>query len=70
MPRRPKPVADLLRQAIRKAERQGVTRYQIAKAAGISHTTMTQFYNGTGQLRLDIAERIAEALGGRIRLDL
>ena len=65
-----KAVADQLRKAIAQAERRGMTRYQIAKAAEISQTTMTRFYNGHGQLRLDIAERIADALGGKLKLDI
>lgn len=70
MKRTPKPMADQIRHAIRRAERQGLTRYRLALTAGISHTTITRFYNGTSQLRLDIAERIASALGGRLRLDI
>ena len=65
----PKPIADQLRRAITDAEKRGVTQYQIAKDAGIARSTVSQFVNGTGQLRLDIAERIASVIGRRLRLD-
>ena len=68
MPRKPKPVADQLRKAIAAAEKAGTPRMRIADSAGVARSTLTQFVNGTGQLRLDIAERVALTLGKRISL--
>ena len=69
MPRKTKSIADQLRQAIRQAERRGVTRYQIAKEAEIAQSTLSQFFHGDGQLRLDIAESVARAVNFQLRLD-
>jgi len=70
MPRKPQSIADKLRKAIARAERQGMSRASIARAAGVPHSTVVEFCNTPGrQLRLDIAERVAEALGGRLRFD-
>ena len=67
MPR--KSVADKLRTAIAQAERRGVTRYQIAQVSGVTQATLSQFVNDPDrQLRLDIAERVAEAIGYRVDL--
>ena len=59
-------VADQLRAAIAEAEQQGVTRYQIAKRAGLAKTVVNRFADGTTIPRLDIAERIAGILGLRL----
>lgn len=68
MPRKPRPIADQLRAAITKAEKRGITRYRIAKEAGIGQSTLSQFMSTDRQLRLDIAERIAEAIGQKLIL--
>ena len=69
MARNRKCVADKLRAAIVQAERRGVTCYQIAKVTGVTRSTLSQFMNQPGrQLRLDIAERVAEAIGYRVEL--
>ena len=69
MPRPRKSVADHLRQAIRRDEKRGLTRYQISKASGVSQTTLSLFMaEPDRQLRLDVAERLAEALDLRLRL--
>ena len=69
MASRRKSVADKLRTAIARAERKGVTRYRIAQDSGVSQCTLSQFVNHDGrQLRLDIAEAIANAIGYRIEL--
>ena len=66
---RRKSVADKLRTAIARAERRGVSRYRIAKDSSVSEATLAQFVNYPDrQLRLDIAERIAEGLGYRLDL--
>ena len=64
-----KSVADKLRAAIAQAERRGITRYRIAKESGVTEGTLSQFVNTPDrQLRLDIAEAIADAIGYRIDL--
>ena len=69
MARKRKCVADKLRTAIAQAERRGVTCYQIAQTTGVSRSALSQFMNEPGrQLRLDTAERIAEAIGCRVDL--
>ena len=69
MKRSNRTIADQLRMAIADAERRGLTRYRIAQQTGIAQSTLSQFVNGTGQLRLDIAERIARQVGRKLRLD-
>lgn len=69
MPRKPKPIADQLRQAIRKANRAGVTRYQIAQLSGVSEAQLSRLMAGTVAPRIDTAEAIARAIGKRIVLD-
>ncbi len=62
-------VADKLRREINRAARRGLTQYRIAKDAGINKSTLSVFMAEPGrQLRLDVAEAIAEALG--MKLDL
>jgi hypothetical protein len=68
MPRPIPPLADQLRAAIAKAEKKGLTRYRIAKLAELSPAILTRFCNDGGQLRLDIAERIAIAIGKKLSL--
>jgi predicted transcriptional regulator len=63
-------LADDLRAAIRKAERRGITRYQIAKDAGVSEGQLSRLMHGTVDPRLNTAQRIIEAIGGKIRIDL
>jgi len=46
MPRKPKPIADQLRQLIRKAEKKGTTRYQIAKITGVSNGALSRIMSG------------------------
>ena len=66
---RRKSVADKLRAAIAQAERRGITRYRIAQESGVSQCTLSQFVNRPDkQLRLDITERIVEAIGYRLEL--
>lgn len=62
-------LADELRDLIRKAEKRGITRYKIAKVSGLSESTLSKFMSGDGVPRLDTAQRIVEAIGGRIRID-
>jgi len=67
LPRISPSVADQLRAAIREAEKRGITRYRIAKEAGLPHSTVSEFCNHPErQVRLDIAEKLARAIGARI----
>jgi len=59
-------VSGLLR-VIAQAEKQGVTRYQIAQRSGVSEGQLSRLVNRTVFPRLDTAERIAEACGYEIR---
>ena len=64
-----KSMADKLRTAIARAERQGMTRADIARESGVSKATLTLFVSMPDrQLRLDLAESIAEAVGCRLDL--
>lgn len=69
MPRRPKLIAEQLRQAIAKAEAGGMSRYAIAKAAGVSERHLKGIAEGETTPRLDTAAKIAEAIGARITLE-
>ncbi|HRK30286.1 MAG TPA: helix-turn-helix transcriptional regulator [Tepidisphaeraceae bacterium] len=58
--------ADALRKAIATAEKRGVTRYQIAKLAGMPRSQLTRIAEGETVPRLDTAERIAAVIGARL----
>jgi plasmid maintenance system antidote protein VapI len=53
------PLSDQLRQAIDGAE---LSRYRIAKEAGVAQSTISQFMNGKRSLSLQAIDRIAELL--------
>lgn len=57
-----KTIVDELRAAIRRAEKAGVTRYRIAKAAGITQIMLARFADGTRGIKLETAAKIAEGL--------
>ena len=62
-------VADKLRREIKRAAKRGLTQYRIAKESGVSKATLSAFMTDPDrQLRLDLAEAIAEELG--MKLDL
>ncbi len=65
MPARRKSVADQLRDAIARAEKRGITRYQLSQQSGVSQQVLSNIVRGTTP-RLDTAEQIAEALGFRL----
>ncbi len=69
MPRRPKPIDDQLRDAIGKAERRGITQGSIATASGVSRPVLMRFMDGSGGLRVEQAEAVAEAIGWRLSLN-
>ena len=68
MPCKSTPIADQLRQIIHQAERQGITRYQLAKRSGVSEGQLSRLVHGEVSPRLDSADRIAKALGYRFHL--
>ncbi len=57
-----------LRAAIARAEDGGMSRYAIAKAAGLDHSAIRRVADGNVIPRLDTAERIAAAVGCRLRV--
>lgn len=61
-------IAQELRDAIAKAEAGGVSRYRIAKAAGLAQTAVHRCADGVTMPRIDVAERIAKAAGYRLTL--
>lgn len=60
--------SDQLRTAIRRAERDGMTQSQIADAAGVPRSTITRFMSGERGIGLELAERVAKAIGKRLKL--
>jgi DNA-binding phage protein len=60
------PIAEQLRRAIKDAERRGMSRYAIAKAAGIGTTQLKLIAEGNNVPRIDTAEKIASAIGMRL----
>ena len=61
-----KGTVEQLRRAIQQAERRGMSRYAIAKGAGIRLPMLIRIANGANIPRLDTAEKIVRALGGRL----
>jgi DNA-binding phage protein len=58
-----------LRKAIATAERRGQTRYQIAKVSGVDESQLSKLVNHQRIPRLDTAEKIVKAMGGRLVID-
>ena len=61
-------IVDELRRAIAKAEKQGTSRYAIAKTAGMRHIVLSRVAEGRAIPRIDTAEKIAGAIGLRLTL--
>jgi transcriptional regulator with XRE-family HTH domain len=61
-----KSLVEQLRQAIHRAEKRGVSRYQIAKLSGVSEGQLSRLMHGSVSPRLDSADSIARALGCKI----
>lgn len=61
-------IVDELRQAIAKTEKGGVTRYAIAKRAGITQIMLARIADGTRGMKLETAEKIADALDFQLTL--
>lgn len=62
-PDRPGKIVAELREAIAQAQAAGVTRYAIAKRAGIAPIVLARIADGERGMKLETAERIADALG-------
>jgi hypothetical protein len=57
-----------LQQAIAKAERAGVTRYQLSKLSGVEQAVLSKLMRGMKGVRLDTAERIVKGMGKRLTI--
>ena len=57
--KRTKLLTDQLRQAI---DQSGITRYRIAKEAGINESALAQFYNGHRGLSMKVLNALGEYL--------
>lgn len=68
MSKRSKSIVDDLRRAIAQAERRGMTKYAIAKAAKMPRSQMTRIASGENVPKLDTAERVAQVIGYRLAL--
>ena len=60
---------EAIREAIRRAEAQGLTRYRIAKDTGVSQAALSRFMAGERGMGVEPAERLAEYLGLRITIE-
>ena len=62
-------ITEQLRRAVRQAERRGMSRWAIAKGAGV-HVSQLRRIMDEGQIpRLDTAERLCAALHKTIRIE-
>ena len=60
-------MVDLRQQLIEAVERSGLTRKQIADETGLSYSMIHGLADGTRDVRLDSASRIANVLGLELR---
>jgi hypothetical protein len=58
--RTPGSLSDTLREAVRNC---GKSVYQVAKEAGVSQIVISRFLSGERDIRMETADRLAEALG-------
>jgi len=61
------PISEALRAAVRTALAHGVTRYRIAKDAGLDHTALTRFLAEGRDVRLSTVDALADYLGLELR---
>ena len=54
---------DAIKDGIRRAEADGVTRYRIAKDTGISQAALSRFMSGEQGLGVELVELLADYLG-------
>lgn len=59
---------EMVRHEIERAEKAGITRYQVCKRAGVSQAVVSRFMGGTRGLGIDVVERLADALGMEVTL--
>lgn len=69
MPRRQSRIDEQLRQAIQKARRGGMTWAALSAQTGMSISHARSVASGQTIPRLDTAERIAAAVGVKLRID-
>lgn len=66
-------IVEALREAVRDAERRGVTRYQIAKNSGVSESQLSKLMATEPERhrvpRLDTAEKIAAGAGFKLAIE-
>lgn len=61
-------LVDQVVEAIHAAEKRGVTRYRIAKDAGVFHSQLSRLMNGERSISVDTLEKICAALGLTIEI--
>jgi transcriptional regulator with XRE-family HTH domain len=61
-------ITEQLRQAVLRAGRGGKSRYRIAQETGLSESALSKLARGVVSPTLDTGERIARAIGYRLRL--
>lgn len=54
---------DAIRDAIKRAETKGITRYRIAKETDVSQAALSKFVNGERGLGVESIEKLAGFLG-------
>ena len=65
-----RPITEQFKAAIAKAERRGMTRYAIGKLSGVGRGNLSRYCSGEIVPKLDTAEKIIKAIGGRIVIEL
>ena len=68
MAKKQQSIAEELRRAIAQAERRGLTKYAIAKAAKMPRSQMTRIASGENVPKVDTAARIAQVIGYKLAL--
>jgi len=64
MSEKPKPISEVLREALR-----GVSRYRVSKDLGIAEATLSRFCTGKGGLRLKAIDAVCAYLGLKLVAD-
>jgi DNA-binding phage protein len=63
-----KSIVDELQRAIAQAEKRGMTRYAIAKAARMPQSQVGRIASGESVPKLDTAQRVAQVIGFRLAI--
>jgi len=61
------PISEALRAAVKTALERGVTRYRIAKDAGLDHTALSRFLAQGRDVRVSTVDALADYLGLELR---